>query len=513
MLTEEALIFLAALGALGLVLLGTLELLWPTKPKHPVRRASTPPTLALADSPETEPAAPAQRRWRSHHPRHAASVRDRYLKRPPTPAEPRRPTAAQQPFTLASLIRPPQPVEPASSLEPLVAPPLEPVIERAALDPSPGEDKIAGRAGAGSIVERCFELYQAQRHADVITIAVAALGDDAPRAGRPADAQEAAALCSILALAQQALGDHAAARTALEAAIATAPAADRATYQRQLATLAVGVAQNLLAAAGAHAAPDSESRVSDLRDALAWLEGGRAVAPDDAALRDLAATVETRLWPAYEQVVMALVQRQEFLAARRLLREALGHPRVPAARAETFRELFSGTFSGEIGQLTAQAIRSMQEARETEALGALERAERLLETIHDEALPPKRREEVDRRLWWGYNKLGLRRVEAGAFEEAIEPLLRALRLAGSAPDRQSETRGALVQAFEGWTDASALAIREVADAGDREAAIVQSDKLWTRLRAALEEGLSERELAGAFTRVRRLFEEIGRERG
>jgi len=29
--------------------------------------------------------------------------------------------------------------------------------------------------------------------------------------------------------------------------------------------------------------------------------------------------------------------------------------------------------------------------------------------------------------------------------------------------------------------------------------------------AALEEGLSERELAGAFTRVRRLFEEIGRE--
>src|SRR5206468_10201241 len=93
----------------------------------------------------------------------------------------------------------------------------------------------------------------------------------------------------------------------------------------------------------------------------------------------------------------------------------LEHPRVPTARAETFRELFSGTFSGEIGQLTAQAIRSMQEARETEALGALERAERLLESVHDEALPPKRREEVDRRLWWSYNKLGLRRVEAGAF--------------------------------------------------------------------------------------------------
>jgi hypothetical protein len=49
----------------------------------------------------------------------------------------------------------------------------------------------------------------------------------------------------------------------------------------------------------------------------------------------------------------------------------------------------------------------------------------------------------------------------------------------------------------------------VADAGDREAAMVGSDKLWTRLRAALEEGLSERDLAGAFARARRLFDEIG----
>src|SRR5207302_542969 len=355
-LTEEALIFVVALGALGLVVLGTLELLWPSKPRHPVRR-STPP---------------------------------------------------------------------------------------------------------------------------------------APAARRPADGKEAAALWSVVALAQQGLGDQAGARAALEAAIATAPETDRVTYQRQLATLALGVAQDLIASAGAHVAPDSENRVSALREVLAWLEGGRAAAPGDAALRELATTAETLLWPAYEQVVMALVQRQEFNAARRLLREALEHERLPSARAETFRELFSGTFAGEIGQLTAQAIRSMQDARETESLGPLERAERLLQTVHDEALPPKRREEVDRRLWWGYNKLGLRRVEGGAFEEALEPLLRALRLAGTAPDRQSETRAALVQAFEGWTEASALAIREVADAGDREAAVVHSDKLWTRLRTALEEGLSER---------------------
>jgi hypothetical protein len=67
-----------------------------------------------------------------------------------------------------------------------------------------------------------------------------------------------------------------------------------------------------------------------------------------------------------------------------------------------------------------------------------------------------------------------------------------------------------VRAFEGWIEAAALAIGEVADAGDREAALVRSDKLWTRLRAALQEGLSEQDLGVAFARVRRLFEEIGR---
>ncbi len=471
MLTEEALIVLAALGALGLVVLGTLELLWPSRPKHPARGAST-------------PAEPAPRRWRSSIPRHAASRREAYLKMPPASAL--APAPGQPPFPRAALAAP--------VVEVAVTPAVESSVE-----------------GPIAIVDRCFELYQQHRYADVVSIAAAALGNDAPPARRPAGAREAAALWSVLALAQQALGDHAGARAALEAATEASPEAERATYRRQLVTLALGVARDLIASSGAHVAPDSESRVGDLRDALAWLDRGRAAAPGDTDLRDLAVTAEARLWPAYEQVVMALVQRQEFPAARRLLREALAHPRVPAARAETFRELFSGTFSGEIGQLTAQAIRAMQEARETEALGSLERAERLLESVHDEALPPKRREEVDRRLWWGYNKLGLRRVEAGAFEEAIEPLLRALRLAGTAPDRQSETRAALVRAFEGWTETSALAIREVADAGDREAAIVRSDKLWTRLRTALEEGLSERELAGAFTRVRRLFEEIGRE--
>jgi tetratricopeptide (TPR) repeat protein len=437
-LTEETAIIVGALVALGLVVLGTLELLWP-----------------LRGTPDAESGEP-RRRWRSSHPRHAARTRERYLK----PAKP----------TETTPIRRPQSTQPGAAVAPAVTPTLTTAAPVTLITSAP-----VGR--------------------EPVNLAPATPAPAAP-----------------MGLAQQALSDHAAARAALETAIATAPDAARATYQRQLATLALAVARDLLAAAGAAAAPDSEGRVSSLRDALAWLERGCAAAPDDPELRELMATAEARLWPAYEQLVLALLQRQEFRAARGLLREALERPGVPPARADTFRELFSGTFSGEIGQLTAQAIRSMQEARESEALGALERAERLLESVHDEALPPKRREEVDHRLWWGYNKLGRRRVDAGAFEEAIEPLVRALRLAATAPDRQAETRGALVRAFEGWIEAAALAIGEVADAGDREAALVRSDKLWTRLRAALQEGLSEQDLGVAFARVQRLFEEIGRPR-
>src|SRR5687768_17099640 len=46
-LSEEALIVLAAFGACGLLVLGVLELLWPTRSKHPVReRPPAPPAPA-----------------------------------------------------------------------------------------------------------------------------------------------------------------------------------------------------------------------------------------------------------------------------------------------------------------------------------------------------------------------------------------------------------------------------------------------------------------------------------
>jgi hypothetical protein len=273
-------------------------------------------------------------------------------------------------------------------------------------------------------------------------------------------------------------------------------------------SLALNVAQGTLAAAANHPDAGSEERVAAIREAVAWLERAQAATGGEAALDDLRTSAHALLWPAYERVVMALVQRQDFHAARRHVREALDDAAFPPARAERFRELLSGTFSGEIGQLTAQAIASMQGARESEALGALKRAETLLGSIADEALSPKRREEVDRRLWWGYNKLGKRRLEAGEFEDAVEPLLHAARFRGVGPERQAETHAALARALAGVADVRVLAIRQRADEGDREAAMVESDKLWSLIRTATEAGMTEEHLSTPMAKVRRLVDSL-----
>ena len=171
--------------------------------------------------------------------------------------------------------------------------------------------------------------------------------------------------------------------------------------------------------------------------------------------------------------------------------------------------MLTGTFGSEIGQLTAQAIRSMQEARESEALAALRRAEELLDTVPAEALPPKRREEVDQRLWWGYTKLGMRRVESGEYEDALDPLIHALRYGEIGPDRQAETRSALARALEGVADVRALAIRQLADGGQGDEAVLRAEQLRELVRSCGALGLTEEELSAPRAKAERLCAELG----
>jgi tetratricopeptide (TPR) repeat protein len=355
------------------------------------------------------------------------------------------------------------------------------------------------------LVERCFALYQEKRFDEVLSVGEPAL-DEMKREPSAGSARETAALWSVVGLAKQALRDDDGAHAALESSIEAASEPERSTYRRHLASLALEAAQARLARAGSH---DTGDRMAVIRAAIAWTERGLAVVPADAALSDTRESSHEALWQAYEQAATALLQRQEFPAARRIFQEALNDPELPAARAAAFRGLMSGTFGGEIGQLTAQAILGMQEGRESEATGALQRAEELLQTIPVDALPQSRRDEVDQRLWWGYAELGSRRLDAGDYEEALDPLVHALRFTSIGPERQAETRAAVVRALEGIAAVRALSIRGLAEAGSRDEAIVAAGDLHGLVKRGLEVGLTEDDLMAAFARVRRLCEELG----
>lgn len=270
----------------------------------------------------------------------------------------------------------------------------------------------------------------------------------------------------------------------------------------------VAAADRLLDHARSHPAAAGEERLQALRQALSGLAQGPGPGTEEGRLAARVAAVEGELWPAWEAVAVRLIKQQEYTAARRLLREGLEHPRVPAGRAAAFQGHFVETFSGEIGQLTARAMRSLQEGREADALKGLQRAEKLLGALRDDALPAARRQEVERRLWSGYTRLGMRRLAAGDPGTAIDALAQALRYDAGA-ERRVETRALLTRALEGLVDAAALVIREHADRGDTGAALEACDGLWERLRGATDLGLGPQEMATSVARVQALVETVG----
>ena len=351
----------------------------------------------------------------------------------------------------------------------------------------------------------CFRLYQDGRYEDALARATAALR------GLPAEPpgarHEVAALWSLVGLSKQALGDDDGARAGFEAAIHAAPASERPGYEQRLVALAVTAGRKLMARAEAVSESAGEERVAALRSAAGWLQRALAVTPDDPRVASALARSRASLWTAYAQLASGLAHRQEFLGARRVIREALADPECPEDRRGTFRELLAATFSGEVGQLTAHAIRVMQEAHEREALASLERAEALLASIPEETLTPKRREEVSRRIWWGYTKLGVRRLESGAVEDAVEPLFHALRF-GVDVERQRETRAALARALDGVADVRTASIDQLLRQGRRQAAAEQGDRLRLLLREGLKVGLSRKDLTQALTKVRRVLDQV-----
>src|SRR5207244_6988890 len=165
MLSEEALIVLAAFGACALLVLGILELVWPTRPKHPARDRM--PVVPRAARPHRQSALT----------RHARERTRPYARRQPDPVAPLAPSVGPVPLADAPL----EPV--AASPAPVTANlPLEPVAQLpTAIVAPPPRELVAAKPAAAEpakdepVVEVCFALYQERRHAQVIERAAAAL--------------------------------------------------------------------------------------------------------------------------------------------------------------------------------------------------------------------------------------------------------------------------------------------------------------------------------------------------
>ena len=497
MLTEEALILLATLGATGILILGVVELVWPSRPAPSrMRRARVASTPAVDSETKAAiqrlaPAAGAARRAEPAAPSAGESTKP--------PASPTAAMAVDEPV--------PAGIEPISAIEPPVTSVAVPVLETPPMAGEPARHPVVaperplvrGEPRPQVLpIDTCLTMYNERRFAEVVSLGSAALELHAGMASVSDRPDETAALLDLVGLSKQELGDRDGARTAFRTAIRRAAPPVRATYVRHLLAVVRRVADPDLTSEDSDA-----TRLRELRGCMAALDDALSVVPGDEGVRATQAMVRDALSPACERLVARVVSGDEDQEARELVLETLTDHAMPTAWREGLREQLTSVSSAEIGQLTAQAMRSVQEGKDAQALEALERAERLSEGLPSGAVAEERREEFERRLWWGYTRVGLRRIETGSFEAALEPLFRALRLGGLDEERLIETRGALARALEGVVDAGARTIRELG-VGDRRAAQAEIEKLVAHLQTSLEHGMKPDELRDAFSKVAQL---------
>ena len=369
-------------------------------------------------------------------------------------------------------------------------------------------------------IETCLAMYNDHRYTEVVSLGSAALEVHARMAAVSNRPEEAAALQDLVGLAKQELGDREGARAAFAAAIANATTAARPTYIRHLLTLVRGVID------GVNVKDDDGIRVSELRASLAAVAGALDVVPGDASLIGAQQAVLEAVGAICDRLVPFALDDDGDPAAKALLLDVAGDERMAGPWRERLRERLgaspaTGTIvsnttdttsvtedaeetvsPAEVGQLTVFAVRAVQEGREDEAVQALERAERLAAAITGPDAD-ERREELERRLWWAYTKVGLRRLESEAFDSALDPLFRALRLGRVDADRLAETRGALVRALDGVAESTVPALLALRTT-DVPAAARETARLASELQAWTAHGLTEQDLSEAHDRITRL---------
>jgi len=503
MLTEEALILLATLGASGMLVLGVVELVWPSRPKHSRSRRArvAAPSRLDSETGEEIPRAAPTAAVMAEPPivETPPAVADSPVIKPMTmitePFHPWRPapSSTESSVTL-SIAR----SETGSLFEERTHEPVQWPLGRAVSFGEPRPQVLP--------IDMCLTMYNEGRFTEVVTLGSAALELHAGMASVSNRSDEAAALFDLVGLSKQELGDRDGARAAFRSAIRGAEARVRAKYVRHLTALVRSVAAPEMTAAD-----DDATCLRELRACAAVLDDALAIVPGDEGVHAAQAIVRDALAPACERLVARVVSGEEDQEARELVLETLTDHAMPMAWRERLREQLTAVSSAEIGQLTAQAIRSLQEGKDLDALDALEQAERLSEGLPSGAVTEERREEFERRLWWGYTKVGLRRIETGSFESALEPLFRALQLGGIDEDRLTETRSALSRALEGMVDDTARRIQKL---GAREirAAQTQIEKLAALLQSSTERGARADDLGDAFAKLTHLEQRLSEAR-
>jgi len=206
----------------------------------------------------------------------------------------------------------------------------------------------------------------------------------------------------------------------------------------------------------------------------------------------------------------ALIDRQQFARGLALAKEALGRHDGSNPEREVLSDMLWTSAAGEVGRLIGQALRNgaRGEGGSERALAKMDAAEAVVDAVPGSVLTSARRQDVGRRLWWGYMKLGTGRLDAGDLDGAIEPLFRALRLGELDPERQIETRQSLARAVEGLVDQLGVASLERLREGDFDGAMAESRRLSQVLDGGLERGLSQEDLASAIGRRHEILTQI-----
>ena len=349
MLNEDGLLLILVLGACTLVVLGTLELLWPTRPRHPRRRPAAVRDVSRRSSSRVVSSRQVARP-------------DRVV--PPTPAAPPAvpPDAAAAPPAATTL--PPATTLPAATTlhadVPLPAaaassatPEVDTRIEAPGPPPAPvsvtsppavfgaAPDAVDAERAEPELpaVERAFAMLKEQRLGEVITLAERQLKAMKSGGASATSAQDAAQLWGLTGVAKQGLDDFEGARFAFEEAIAVASGHQRPTWEGHLVALTLEVGRRAVAPAG-NASP--ADRVASLTSAVEWLERGLAISPNDPELRDVVSVAREALWAAHEAVVNDLLQRHEIAGARRALEDVIADPECPPDRRLAFCRLLDG---------------------------------------------------------------------------------------------------------------------------------------------------------------------------